>query len=96
MHGLLPADITRRILSLAAAVAVPAAVTAVLALATPAQASPAQAQSAAPGRRRRGTGVSVVIDSMSPQTAKPGATVTVTGTVSNGTSQAKAGLDVQL
>jgi len=33
---------------------------------------------------------------MSPQTAKPGATVTVTGTVSNGTGQAKAGLEVQL
>ena len=40
--------------------------------------------------------VSIVIDSMSPQTARPGATVTVTGTVSNGTSQAAAGLNVQL
>ena len=40
--------------------------------------------------------MSVVIDSMTPQTAKPGATVTVAGTVSNGTSQAKARLDVQL
>ena len=33
---------------------------------------------------------------MSPQTARPGATVTVTGTVSNGTGQTRAGLDVQL
>jgi hypothetical protein len=40
--------------------------------------------------------VSVVIDSMSPQTAEPGATVTVTGTISNRTGQTKAGLDVQL
>ena len=88
MHGLLPADITRRILSLAAAVAVPAAVTVMLAWASPAQASPAQQAQA--GR------VSVAIDSMSPQTAQPGATVTVTGMISNGTGQTKAGLDVQL
>ena len=40
--------------------------------------------------------MSIVIDSMSPQTAGPGATVTVTGTVSNGTSQTRAGLGVQL
>ena len=40
--------------------------------------------------------MSVVIDSMSPQTARPGAAVTVTGTVSNGTSQTRAGLEVQL
>ena len=94
MHGLLPADISRRILSLAAAVAVPAAMTAALALASPAQASPAhQAQAGEVAQAGR---VSVVIDSMSPQTAKPGATVTVTGTVSNGTGQAKAGLEVQL
>jgi Family of unknown function (DUF6049) len=89
---MLPADISRRILSLAAAVAAPAAVAAGLAVATPAQASPAhQAQAVAqPGR------VSVVIDSMTPQTARPGATVTVAGTVSNGTGQAQPGLDVQL
>jgi hypothetical protein len=98
VHGLLPADITRRILSLAAAaavaVAVPAAVTATLAWAGPAQASPAhQAQTSQAARAGR---VSVAIDSMSPQTAQPGATVTVTGTISNGTGQAKAGLDVQL
>ena len=40
--------------------------------------------------------MSVVIDSITPQTARPGATVTVTGTVTNGTSQTQAGLDVQL
>jgi hypothetical protein len=97
VHGLLPADIPRRILSLAAAAVLPAAVTAVLALAGPAQAQPAQpdqpvyaAQPVQAGR------VSIVIDSMTPQTAKPGSTVTVAGTVTNGTSQTKAGLDVQL
>jgi hypothetical protein len=71
----------RRTLSLAAAFAVPAAiVTAGLAL-------PAQA----------GTGgVSVTIDSMNPQYAAPGATVTVAGTVSNRTSQTQGGLEVRL
>ena len=95
MHGLLTADVSRRVLSLAAAVAMPAAVTAVLALAAPAQASPVQAASPQAGTAQAGR-VSIVIDSMSPQTARPGATVTVTGTVSNETSQAAAGLDVQL
>jgi Family of unknown function (DUF6049) len=79
----------RRPLSLAAAVAVPAAVTAaLLGLAAPAQASAA---------REAGAGtVSVTIDSMNPQVARPGATVTVTGTASNGTNATLAGLDVQL
>jgi hypothetical protein len=40
--------------------------------------------------------VSIAVDSMSPQTARPGAVVTVAGTVTNGTSQTQAGLDVQL
>ena len=100
MHGLLPADIPRRILSLAAAAVLPAAVTAVLALAAPAQAQPTQpgqpgqpVHAAQPVQAGR---VSIVIDSMTPQTAKPGSTVTVAGTVTNGTSQTKAGLDVQL
>ena len=89
MYGLLRANFTRRTLSLAAALAVPAAVTAVLVgMPAPAQASPLRGAQA-------GT-VSVAIDSMSPQVAGPGATVTVTGTVSNGTGQAKTGLDVQL
>jgi hypothetical protein len=94
VHGLLPADIPRRILSLAAAAVVPAAVTAVLALAAPAQAQAGQPgqplQAAQAGR------VSIVIDSMTPQTAKPGSKVTVSGTVTNGTSETRAGLDVQL
>jgi hypothetical protein len=103
VHGLLPADIPRRILSLAAATVVPAAVTAVLVLAAPAQAQPAQVgqvgqpvQTAQAGQADRDGRVSIVIDSMTPQTAKPGSTVTVAGTVTNGTSRTKAGLDVQL
>jgi hypothetical protein len=97
VHGLLPADIPRRILSLAAAAVVPAAVSAVLALAVPAQAQPGQlGQLGQPGRPAQAGRVSIVIESMTPQTAKPGSTVTVAGTVTNGTSQAKAGLDVQL
>jgi hypothetical protein len=88
VHGLLAANVTRRILSLAAAIAVPAAVTAMIALAAPAHASP--------GPRAQAGTVSVAIDSMNPQVAKPGSTVRVTGTVSNGTAHAKAGLEVQL
>jgi Family of unknown function (DUF6049) len=96
VHRLLPADITRRLLSLAAALAPPAALAAAVALATPAQASPVhQAQASPPSQVVQGR-VSIVIDSMTPTTAKPGATVTVTGTASNGTSQTRAGLDVQL
>jgi hypothetical protein len=90
VHGLLRANLTRRTLSLAAAVALPAAAAAALlgTAAAPAQASPAHGAQA-------GT-VSLAIDSVSPQVAGPGATVTVTGTVSNGTGQTQAGLDVQL
>jgi hypothetical protein len=96
VHRLLPADITRRLLPLAAALAAPAALTAAVALATPAQASPAhQPQASQPDQVPQGR-VAIVIDSMTPATAKPGATVTVTGTASNGTGQARAGLDVQL
>ncbi|HEV2260385.1 MAG TPA: DUF6049 family protein [Streptosporangiaceae bacterium] len=94
MHGLLPADIPRRILSLAAAAVVPAAVTAVLALAAPAQAQPAHAGQA--GQAAQAGRVSIVIDSMTPQTARPGSTVTVAGTVTNATTETRAGLDVQL
>ncbi len=89
MYGLLRANFTRRTLSLAATLALPAAVAAAL-LGTPA---PAQAS---PLRGAQAGTVSVAIDSMSPQVAGPGATITVTGTVSNGTSQATSGLDVQL
>ena len=94
MHGLLAAKLKRRTLSLAAVVAVPAAIVtaglaaAPAALVTPALASPAD---------RTGTGgVSVTINSMNPPYAAPGATVTVAGTVSNRTSQTQAGLEVQL
>jgi hypothetical protein len=88
VHGLLTAKVTatvrRRTLSLAAAVGLFAVLTLALALAGPAQA-------------RAGTGrVSIAITSMNPQYAGPGATVTVTGTISNGTGQTEAGLDVQL
>jgi hypothetical protein len=83
----------RRTLSLAASVAAvaagPAAVTAaLLALASPAQARPVHPALA--------DGVSVTIDSMSPRYATAGSTVSVTGTVSNGTTQPEAGLQVQL
>jgi hypothetical protein len=89
VYGLARATFTRRTLSLAAALAWPAAViAALLGTQTAAQASPLRAAQA-------GT-VSVAIDSMSPQVAGPGATITVTGTVRNGTSQDKTGLDVQL
>jgi hypothetical protein len=94
VRGLRPANFTRRTLSLAAAVAVPTAVVAAaLALAAPAQASPVHP--AGTGGAQPGT-VSVAIDSMNPQFAGPGATISVTGTVSNGTAQAKADLEVQL
>jgi hypothetical protein len=86
---LLAAKVWRRTLSLAAALAIPAATaSALLAVASPAQASTAD---------QAGTGhVSVTINSMNPQYAEPGNTVTVTGTVSNGTGQTQAGLEVQL
>jgi len=94
VHGLLPAKFTRRVLSLSASVAalaaLPAAMTAaLLALAT----TPAQASAARPSLA---SGLSVTIDSMSPRYATPGSTVSITGTVSNGTAQPKAGLQVQL
>ena len=97
VHGLLPADIPRRFLSLAAAAVVPAALTAVLGLAPPAQAQPGQpGQAVQPGQAAQAGRVSIVIDSMTPQTAGPGSTVTVAGTVTNGTGQTEAGLGVQL
>jgi hypothetical protein len=97
VHGLLPADIPRRILSLAAAAVVPVAAAALLAVAAPAQAQPGQpAQGAQAGQAGQSGRVSIVIDSMTPQTAKPGSTVTVAGTVTNGTRQTKTGLGVQL
>jgi Family of unknown function (DUF6049) len=86
VHGVLAAKFRRQTLSLAAAAAI--AATAVLALAPPALAAPADAA---------GTGrVSLTITSMNPQFAVPGATVTLRGTVTNGTGQTQAGLEVQL
>jgi len=69
-----------------------------------AQASTVQASTVQAGTTQTSTGasaaqagkVSIAVDSMSPQTARPGAVVTVAGTVTNGTSQTQAGLDVQL
>jgi uncharacterized protein DUF6049 len=86
---MLRANFTRRTLSLAAALAWPTAVIAAL-FGTP---TPAQASSL---RGAQAGTVAVAIDSMSPQVAGPGATITVRGTISNGTNQAKAGLAVQL
>jgi len=43
-----------------------------------------------------GGAVSIAIDSISPRYARPGSTIVVTGTVSNGTSTALAGLNVRL
>ena len=91
---MLAAKLTRRLLALAGAVAVPAA--ALLALAGTPLASTAQAATTHPDLSSQGGSVSVAIDSMSPQTARPGDTVTVTGTVTNRTAQTEAGLVVYL
>jgi Family of unknown function (DUF6049) len=64
-----------------------------LAQTAPAQAAPAQAGQ---GRSHSQGGVTLAIDSISPQTAKADSTVVVSGTVTNGTSAALAGLSVQL
>jgi hypothetical protein len=95
VHGFLPAKVKRRILSLAALFAVaagPAAiVTSGLALAPAAQAGPAVLTDvAAKGH------LSVTIDSMNPQVASPGATVRLSGTITNRTRQTQTGLEVQL
>ena len=87
---MLSAKVKRRIVSraaaLASAIAIPAAVMAAGLAAAPA----AHAGAAASGR------VSVTITAMTPQVAGPDTTVTLTGTVTNGTSQTQAGLEVQL
>ena len=92
MRGFATANL-RRILRKAAVFAVPAAILAGtlaggLASAGPAQASPAERASAGH--------LSVTINAMSPSYAAPGATVRLSGTVTNGTRQTKAGLDVRL
>jgi hypothetical protein len=96
VHGLLPANFTRRTLSLTASVAVAAAIPAAATAALLVLAAPAQARPAYPARPALASGVSVTIDSMSPRYAVAGSTVSVTGTVSNGTTQPQAGLQVQL
>jgi hypothetical protein len=89
VYGWLPAKLGRRIVSLAAAFVGPAVtVGAMLTFGVPA--ASAADKAGTPGA------VSVAIDSMSPQYAKPGSTVRLTGTVTNGTSQARSGLVVQL
>ena len=92
MRGFATANL-RRILRKTAVFAVPAAILAGtlaggLASAGPAQASPAERASAGH--------LSVTINAMSPSYAAPGATVRLSGTVTNGTRQTKAGLDVRL
>jgi hypothetical protein len=82
------AKVIRRILFAVAPIAV--AVLAQPGLGQTALADPALAAAAGSGT------VSVVIDSLSPQSAGPGSTVTVTGTVSNTTGHTLAGLVVQL
>jgi hypothetical protein len=78
---------------MAAAFAVPAAILPVivaggLASALPAQASPAEQASSGH--------LSVTINAMNPSYAGPGARVTLSGTVTNGTRQRRAGLSVRL
>ena len=92
MRGFATANL-RRILRKTAVFAVPAAILAGtlaggLASAGPAQASPAERASAGH--------LSVTINAMSPSYAAPGATVRLSGTITNGTRQTKADLDVQL
>jgi hypothetical protein len=92
VRGLLTVNL-RRTLRRTAVFAVPAAIlsaslAAGLASAAPAQASPAERASAGH--------LSVTIDTMTPSYATPGATVTVSGTVTNGTRQTQAGLAVRL
>ena len=79
---------------MAAAFAVPVAIlAAILAGGLALAAAPAQAGTA---ERASAGHLSVTIDALSPSYASPGATVTVSGTVTNGTRQTQAGLDVRL
>jgi Family of unknown function (DUF6049) len=91
VRGFVTANL-RRTLRLTAVLVVPAAILPVmlaggLASAAPAQASPARASAGH---------LSVTIDAMNPSYAAPGATVTVSGSVTNGTRQTQAGLSVRL
>jgi len=96
VRGLLTANLGRT-LRRTAVFAVPAAIlsaslAAGLASAAPAQASPPKISTA----RASAGHLSVTIDAMTPPYAAPGATVTVSGTVTNGTRQTQAGLAVRL
>jgi hypothetical protein len=93
VHGLLAAKVKRRILSLAALLAVAAGPAAIVSAGL---APAAQASLRSPADQARTGSLSVTIDSMNPQVATPGATVHVSGTITNGTRQTQAGLEVQL
>jgi len=98
VRGLLSEKVKRRIVSRAAALAGAIAVlAAVLAagLAAGVAAAPAARAGVALGSGT-GSGVSVTITAMTPQIAGPDSTVRLAGTVTNGTHQAEAGLEVQL
>jgi len=83
----------RRTLRLTAVLAVPAAILPVMLAGGLASAAPAQAS---PVERASAGHLSVTIDAMNPSYAAPGATVTMSGTVTNGTRQTQAGLSVRL
>ena len=79
---------------MAAVFAVPAVIlAAILAGGLALAAVPAQAGTA---ERASAGHLSVTIDAMNPPYASPGGTITVSGTVTNGTRQTQAGLDVRL
>jgi hypothetical protein len=78
---------------LTAVLAVPAAILPVMLAGGLASAAPAQAS---PVERASAGHLSVTIDAMNPSYAAPGATVTMSGTVTNGTRQTQAGLSVRL
>jgi hypothetical protein len=65
-------------------------------VATALAAAPALAAQASTAERAATGGLSVTIDAMNPPVARAGATVNVRGTITNGTRQTQAGLEVQL
>jgi Family of unknown function (DUF6049) len=95
VRGSLTANLGRS-LRKAAVFAVPAAILAGSLAGGLASAGPAQASQAGQAERASAGHLSVTISAMSPSYAKPGATVRLSGTVTNGTRQTKAGLDVRL
>jgi Family of unknown function (DUF6049) len=95
VYGERTAKIKRRILSLAAALTAAAGAMAILAAGL-ALAPAAQARPAGPAAADSTGGLSVTISSMNPSYARPGATVSLSGTVTNHTRQTQAGLLVQL